>query len=111
MLTIRRNAAKLIKVVLALVLPVFVIKMYSVPKIKKSATGQQRIEITGRTSNINGQAAFTPDGTGYHYFMWGMTIWEAEWENQRVKVIGDLTKTAGNKVFYIKDAVVQMLEN
>jgi hypothetical protein len=79
-------------------------------KKEKMKGNEQRITLTGKASNKGGLATVVSDSAGT-YIMWGMERWESNWEDHRIKVIGDLKNDLkGNKVF-IKDAVVQMLND
>jgi hypothetical protein len=74
----------------------------------KPVVYEKKIAITGSAKNIGGQAAVIGDSAG-KYFIRGMNEWETGWVNQRIKVIGDLEVNSTGEISYIKDAVVQML--
>lgn len=76
----------------------------------KTVRRVRRIEVSGTTSNIDGRAAVIPDGQKDYYFIWGMGEWEKDWEHHRVKVIGDLAITSKQDTSFIRDAVVQMVD-
>jgi hypothetical protein len=79
-------------------------------KRKKHTTPvyERRVAIEGNAENISGHAAVVGDTTGKYYIR-GMEQWENEWINQRIKVIGDLEVSENGETRYIKDAVVQMI--
>ena len=66
------------------------------------------INITGNARNIEGKAVLEVEKIGT-YFIADMKQWDKEWENRRIKVIGDLEVIEKNKSMYIKHPVVQRL--
>lgn len=87
-----------------------VMKFYYKKTKPKTDQRVRRIEVSGTTSNIDGRAAVIPDGQKDYYFIWGMGEWEKDWEHHRVKVIGDLSVSVKQDISFIKDAVVQMVD-
>lgn len=66
-----------------------------------------RIEITGKAQNADGQAIVVTDANK-PFYLWGMQSWTEGWINKKVKIIGDVEYRADGRLL-IKDAVAQLL--
>jgi hypothetical protein len=66
------------------------------------------IDITGNARNINGQPALVAENVGI-YFIHGMSKWERDWENRKIRIIGDLRSEENTNLNTISKPVIQLL--
>lgn len=82
----------------------------------KNTLCQKHITVTGIAQNKDGFAKVEVD-VADSYCIDGMELWQADWLNKKIKVVGDLeireiispSKIYADKVKFIKSAVVQLI--
>ena len=83
---------------------------------KRPAIYQSHITVTGTAENKDGFARVVVD-VAESYCIDGMEVWQTEWLNKKIKVIGDLeireikssSKIFVDKSKFIKSAVIQLI--
>jgi hypothetical protein len=81
----------------------------------KNTMAQSRITVTGIAKNKDGFARVVVD-IADSYCIDGMDLWQTEWLNKKIKVVGDLeireikshSKIYTDKIKFIKSAVVYL---
>ena len=66
------------------------------------------IDITGNARNVDGQPALVAENVGT-FFIEGMDRWERNWEDRKIRIIGDLLSKEKTKNETISKPVVQLL--
>ena len=90
---------------------------YALRKFKKrSAIYQSHVTVIGTAENKDGFAKVVVD-VADSYCIDGMEVWQTDWLNKKIKVIGDLeireikssSKIYVDKIKFIKSAVIQLI--
>lgn len=82
----------------------------------KNTLCQNHITITGTAQNKDGFAKVVVDVTD-SYCIDGMELWQTDWLNKKIRVVGDLeireikspSKIYADKIKFIRSAVVQLM--
>lgn len=69
---------------------------------------ERTIDVTGNARNINGHPALVAENVGI-FFIEDMPEWEKNWENKRIRAIGNLQLQPDEKKNIISRPVVQLL--
>lgn len=69
---------------------------------------ERTINVTGNACNINGHPALVAENVGI-FFIEDMPEWEKNWENKRIRAIGNLCLQSDEKQNIIRRPVVQLL--